>query len=295
MSEGTRRRSGFSRPFHPFQLLSWVVFALFLLIFHLLLVPFLVDSILLPLFLALSWTLTTIIVVSAYRCCACDPSLPPPRPTRSSSTITPLPPTPLPLPAPTTKHCRWCSASVPLSAHHCRLCDKCVPVFDHHCLWLNTCVGAANYRAFLALLSAVSAWLGMLVGLTGWLLEGVRWGERGWGGSEEGGGGEREAVLEAVLVVTAVLYCSALVPVVHLLALHLWLCSHRLTTYEWIVRQREGKAAKEPSLPPAPPQQAERLPDFAEVEKRADVEMASVPGDGHSPTSQEMPGALPPV
>ncbi|VDL78716.1 unnamed protein product [Nippostrongylus brasiliensis] len=38
---------------------------------------------------------------------------------------------------------------------HCRQCNFCVEVFDHHCIWLNNCIGKKNYRLFVVLLLSI--------------------------------------------------------------------------------------------------------------------------------------------
>ncbi|KAI8468326.1 MAG: DHHC palmitoyltransferase-domain-containing protein [Monoraphidium minutum] len=58
-------------------------------------------------------------------------------------------------PEPGTWFCQACKKYMRPGTKHCGPCAKCVAGFDHHCVWLNTCVGAANYRAFFALLNAV--------------------------------------------------------------------------------------------------------------------------------------------
>ncbi|DBA94918.1 TPA: hypothetical protein ACH3X1_002449 [Trebouxia sp. C0004] len=48
--------------------------------------------------------------------------------------------------------CSICEVYVRPRSKHCRVCNRCTEDFDHHCMWLNNCVGRANYPYFFALL-----------------------------------------------------------------------------------------------------------------------------------------------
>ena len=240
------RANGFGRPLHPLQLVSWLALLLFFASFHLLALPVLLHHRLLPLLVALCWLLVSSLFALVYVCCRRDPSSPPP-----TSAVNPLPPAEL------SRECRWCAAVCWADTHHCRLCDKCVPGFDHHCLWLNTCIGRANYRHFVAALSAATAFLAFDAAVLAYSLHAL--GEStGWqsavsavygaAGSSAGG----QTALRALLVLSLCLHVCALLPVAHLLSLHVWLSYHRLSTYAWILqsRAREAgvrKAAAEPA------------------------------------------------
>lgn len=44
--------------------------------------------------------------------------------------------------------CQWCRKMVKLGSKHCRSCNQCRQDFDHHCFFLNNCVTDSNYKAF---------------------------------------------------------------------------------------------------------------------------------------------------
>lgn len=51
--------------------------------------------------------------------------------------------------------CNICQIHVKEKTKHCRRCNFCVEVFDHHCIWLNNCIGKKNYRLFVLLLCSI--------------------------------------------------------------------------------------------------------------------------------------------
>ncbi|CAD8064018.1 unnamed protein product [Paramecium sonneborni] len=53
-------------------------------------------------------------------------------------------------------YCSFCDSYVSSTTKHCRVCERCVSDFDHHCKWLNNCVGKKNYPQFFKLLIFVS-------------------------------------------------------------------------------------------------------------------------------------------
>ena len=241
-TEPRRRVNGFSRPFHPLQLLSWSVLAIFIASFHLLCIPALLHHMLLPVFVVLLWCCTAAVVALAFTCCSRDPSV-----ARSSSSA----PAVLPLPSAFSssspsgfsRHCHRCDAQFPSDSHHCRQCDKCVLSFDHHCLWLNTCIGGCNYTAFLQLLLSTNALLFTLLAAQALAVWEIRTG--GAGGGAWGGEAGGLVTVESLLLLSGALVLCALVPLLHLSALHAWLCYHRLTTFAWIMSSREFAPSKQ--------------------------------------------------
>ena len=128
--------------------------------------------------------------------------------------------------------CTVCSTPVSQTAKHCSRCDKCVNGFDHHCTWLNNCIGVQNYRWFWALLVATEMCFLWQGGFAGRLVVEGGW-EKVYGGTKVVLG-----VLYAHLVLTGVL----LVPVTHLIGLHVWLVYNHMSTYDWIKLRRERRA-----------------------------------------------------
>ena len=110
-------------------------------------------------------------------------------------------------------------------SRHCKACDRCVQNFDHHCMWINNCVGELNYRSFFVMILAAFANLSLyvtaLIVLTMQAIKGaslasfvVAW--------LSGGINAIFAILLANLIV-----------------LHCYLMHKGISTYEFIMAQRE--------------------------------------------------------
>ena len=179
----TVRKNGFECPLHPFQIATWLLFAVVVVHYFAFLMPLLWDNIackVIITFLFGTWTLTTMIAV--YETCRINPAddavccliaaakVPKAAAstegtdeanvestTSASTTVTPgcccyKPP----LEPEDTINCYYCKVYVHSSSKHCVHCNKCVLRFDHHCKWLNTCVGQKNYGCFLTAVAAVA-------------------------------------------------------------------------------------------------------------------------------------------
>ncbi|KAJ8248991.1 hypothetical protein GJAV_G00229990 [Gymnothorax javanicus] len=171
-------------------------------------------------------------------------------------------------------HCYLCEVDVSPKSKHCSACNKCVASFDHHCRWLNNCVGSRNYWLFLN--SVISALLGicLVVIIASYIFieffldpSKLR--------SDKHFQVKNETVvwfvflpvapitttgpaIPALAGITIALGLLSALLLGHLLCFHLYLMWNRLSTYEYIVRQRHrldaSDSSKVPSGPDARPQ-----------------------------------------
>ncbi|XP_029282877.1 LOW QUALITY PROTEIN: palmitoyltransferase ZDHHC1 [Cottoperca gobio] len=172
-------------------------------------------------------------------------------------------------------HCYLCQVDVGPKSKHCSACNKCVSNFDHHCRWLNNCVGSRNYRLFLH--SVLSALLGVclvLVVATYVFIEffldpsKLRTDKHFLVRNETAVWfvflpvaplRSAAAVIPGLAAVTIALALLSSVLLCHLLCFHIYLLWNRLSTFEYIVRQRhrqDGRDSRKPGSvkeTPAPP------------------------------------------
>ncbi|XP_028295930.1 palmitoyltransferase ZDHHC1 [Gouania willdenowi] len=167
-------------------------------------------------------------------------------------------------------HCYLCQVDVGPKSKHCSACNKCVSDFDHHCRWLNNCVGGRNYRLFLH--SVVSALIGVFLVLVlssyvfiEFFIDPTKLrSDTHFLGTNDSGEwflflpaaplSSTAPVVPSLAAVSVALSLISCLLLAHLLCFHLYLMWNRLSTYEYIVRQRhrvdgrERTAVKEPSV-----------------------------------------------
>ncbi|KAM4593416.1 palmitoyltransferase ZDHHC1 isoform 2-T2 [Odontesthes bonariensis] len=254
------RTNGWSWPPHPFQLLAWLLYVFFAVTGFGVLVP------LLPTYwIPAGYICTGIIFVYHLSvhvlAVSVDPS---DYSVRTKSNRGPVPTFDRSKHAHVIEncHCYLCQVDVGPKSKHCSTCNKCVANFDHHCRWLNNCVGSRNYRLFLH--SVVSALLGVglvLVFASYVFIEffldpsKLRTDKHFLVRNETGVWflflpvaplRSAAAVIPALAAVTVALGLLSSVLLCHLLCFHIYLMWNRLSTYEYIVRQRHRLGSRDP-------------------------------------------------
>lgn len=139
---------------------------------------------------------------------------------------------------------------------HCSICNKCIVRFDHHCKWLNNCIGARNYTAFLVcLISAILASL-FVAGLSATelllsLLPERIADYRGLNATMENATAASPALsvipvpdTASMILITAIGILSAIAAIllIHLCFFHGYIACLGLTTYEYVRIKRERNA-----------------------------------------------------
>uniref|UniRef100_A0A8C1D8G0 Palmitoyltransferase n=1 Tax=Cyprinus carpio carpio TaxID=630221 RepID=A0A8C1D8G0_CYPCA len=164
-------------------------------------------------------------------------------------------------------HCYLCEVDVGPKSKHCSACNKCVASFDHHCRWLNNCVGSRNYWLFLN--SVISALLGivLVVVIASYVFIEFFLDPSKLRSDKHFQQVRNESVVWFVfLPVAPVTTAGPAIPALagvtialgllsalllgHLLCFHIYLMWNRLSTYEYIVRQRHRQEAKDSRKPP---------------------------------------------
>ncbi|KAM6942754.1 palmitoyltransferase ZDHHC1 [Xenentodon cancila] len=162
-------------------------------------------------------------------------------------------------------HCYLCQVDVGPKSKHCSACNKCVANFDHHCRWLNNCVGRRNYKLFLH--SVVSALLGVCLVLVcasyvfiEFFLDPskLRTDKHFLVRNDTGVWfvflpvaplRSAAAVIPGLAAVTMALALLSSILLCHLLCFHIYLMWNRLSTYEYIVRQRHRVESRDSRKP----------------------------------------------
>jgi len=225
------RTHGFIRPFHPLQVVSWVVFGSDVFVYLLFCLP-IIDTVGARVFVALVYVASILLLVlSTVKATMCDPADPHVR--LQPSEI-------LKSEKETMPYCSVCDVPVNRRSKHCRTCNKCVTVFDHHCMWLNNCVGGTNYHAFFASISSVAVMIGIVLCTCLYLIIDYFVNNDGFQGRLRDTGLFASFPKEFFLVLLLIMMFLNLPLFVldtQLVFLHLFLASQQLTTYEYIINK----------------------------------------------------------
>ena len=230
------RLNGCQWPFHPLQVLSWLLLLLSPAEYFSLATPLLPIS-LETLCIILFAVCYTVVVLAMMVATVLNPS-------NSRTEMENRP-----------KTCGLCQMPIDESCKHCSYCNRCVVGFDHHCKWLNNCIGRRNYRYFLLCITSLEALL--LTTLLG-NLSALVCSVTDSGSTSQSVFGEKGTVVATAVLGAAVLAAAVgVVAVGQLIGFHVWLWKHGLTTFEYITKKRgtaekvtEGEQEKDPATPP---------------------------------------------
>eukprot|EP00668_Euglena_longa_P022944 GGOE01028590.1.p1 GENE.GGOE01028590.1~~GGOE01028590.1.p1 ORF type:complete len:510 (-),score=79.02 GGOE01028590.1:618-2147(-) len=243
MTEGSGRPAfsrthGFQRPWDLLQMLSWLLFTLFVVEYGVFTVPFLRQpAIYLLGLIYLVCALVSIVfnVLSAWsnasdpgiycklddaKLCSGD------RPIGQTS-------------------CYLCRAFVDKSSKHCRNCNKCVVGFDHHCKWLNNCIGIRNYRIFFIFMTSTLVTVIFQLGVLTYQFVDSFFSPEHYDLRFREYYGGNVVVFQVIVAVTGALATVTAALLGRLFGFHIMLTLQKKTTYEWILEQREKKRQKE--------------------------------------------------
>jgi len=143
-------------------------------------------------------------------------------------------------------HCDYCNTCANGGSKHCGTCDRCVTDFDHHCHWINNCVSKKNYKAFFGAILCVG--LATLIFALSGIFFMVDYYSRGIGIIENLSSLKHSQtskwmpVVMAIFTFVAAVFCFLDLKLVHF---HLYLIRNKMTTYDYILRERELKEEKE--------------------------------------------------
>ncbi|CDW84803.1 uncharacterized protein containing dhhc-type zn finger [Stylonychia lemnae] len=197
----TIHKNGFQRPFHCQQVISWFDYLMNLVLISLAIIEITDNNVQLGVGLTLNIGILIIVFIIGAQCTGIDPTDP---------------------------NVYFERNQRDQGTKHCGDCNRCVAVFDHHCKWLNNCIGELNYNYFLALISTYLIYhvfaIAILISLF------AKWNDvqnnrsPGW------------------LALACFLFLMTIIKIIaigQLLFWHMWFIKYGITTYEYILEQRE--------------------------------------------------------
>uniref|UniRef100_A0A3Q2DPF1 Palmitoyltransferase n=1 Tax=Cyprinodon variegatus TaxID=28743 RepID=A0A3Q2DPF1_CYPVA len=222
------RTNGWSWPPHPFQLLAWLLYAYFAIAGFGVFVP------LLPAHWIPAGYICTGIMFACHllvhvMAVSIDPA---DNNVRTKSDRGPVPMFDRSKHAHVIEncHCYLCQVDVGPKSKHCSACNKCVANFDHHCLFLSVVFTVRPLRIESGCLqNETGVWFVFLP------VAPLR---------------SAAAVIPVLAAVTIALGLLSSGLLCHLLCFHIYLMWNRLSTYEYIVRQRHRLDSRDLRKPP---------------------------------------------
>ncbi|KAH9499801.1 putative palmitoyltransferase zdhhc11 [Bulinus truncatus] len=252
------RSHGWDCPWHFLQMLAWTVIIYFIVIHYGCFIPALIQAAHIPLYCVTSFFVLGLIL-TMFIATTLDPADYAVRAKGGNKHVPQLDRT-------KNKHvienqsCALCQVTVGPKSKHCSACNKCVSGFDHHCKWLNNCVGDRNYNWFFATLvfailsSSIVICIGLLIFIayftdkkTGSIL--LAYPDLNTSNSAASllmfSWPVDDGVYLFIDILTVILAFIAFGFLVHLTQFHIWLIYKNISTYDFIMMQREKQIENE--------------------------------------------------
>nr|CAH8830744.1 unnamed protein product [Trichobilharzia regenti] len=266
-AESYSRINGWSLPIHPLQCLSWFATALFSLAYFGILVPAVIEKARITLMVinAVSIAAYVVLNIAAVSINPADVAVREKQKLRGQR---------VPSLDPRHTHvienfyCNLCDLPISSSrTKHCKSCNKCIANFDHHCKWLNNCVGSRNYACFAGIITTACLSLSISTSLSislsiafysdrqhgNWIQAYHDYWQTFSNGTIEHlnyltannsifqifGLSVSGTVFLVIVIVGCILTFSIDAFLLHLMIFHIYLHIKGMTTYEFIVAQRQ--------------------------------------------------------
>jgi palmitoyltransferase len=237
------KRHGFMCPLHPLQTCSWVLVVYSMAVCFIVILPLLPDFFKSGFAVSLSIACVSLLLSALLTTCI-DPTDPMAAKRKKPDEN-----------AEFRAFCSICNCRVSLNAKHCGQCNRCVDGFDHHCKWLNNCIGHRNYELFIWTVVSMEVFsiLAIIfasITLTHITLDTDDFSERLDSVYSIDHLDTLIGLLAFLLLINGLIFMAN----GHLLCFHIWLRWQRLSTYEYISKQKKKvnpvqvKAPENPGL-----------------------------------------------
>lgn len=154
------------------------------------------------------------------------------------------PPYPADAPKDALVLCDYCIAYVQRGAKHCHSCNRCVADFDHHCNFVNNCIDGQIYRTFIGLLVSVLSLTGLVIALNVLMIADAFSPDPSLLPEIEDAYGFNDVVVAVICGVTALLALVLFGMIGQLFSFHVLLIYKGMTTYDYIIHQRDKKESE---------------------------------------------------
>ncbi|CAG9315157.1 unnamed protein product [Blepharisma stoltei] len=232
------RKTGFDCPPHLLQVLAWILEFATIFVFYFFIVP--IQSLLNQILMSVLFGIFQLaFIYHAFLLTKSDPTdstlRQKPRIIRSTDAY--------------LTYCSLCVSEVSNDSKHCMKCNRCVSKFDHHCNFVNNCIGKCNYWIFIKVIILLEMMEVIFLVCCSYVIYIWNFDSNHIKDVINGIYGDNsEFGLIIACWILGVLSLIILLANGYLISLHVWLITHKITTYELICKKRLKKTGFDSSV-----------------------------------------------